>query len=117
MLNLVPQHESDPSPVYAEAIARLASVRHALRLVNGGLGTGPEDDLDAELASAWPESGDAKHRSFDRRSSALVGTAAAGIEVLLSERAMGREPHHEASTTLIEEIRRELREVAGIILA
>src|SRR5579885_1503005 len=111
MLHLVPQLESEPSPVYAEAIARLASVRHALRLVDGGFGAGPEDDLDAEVAEAWPHAGEARHRWFDRRSSRLIGTAATGIEALLAQRQAGREPHREASLTLVEEIRRELREV------
>jgi hypothetical protein len=117
MFHLVPQVERDSSPVYSEAVARLASVRHALRLVDGGFGAGPEDDLDAKVSAAWPESGEAKHQWFDRRSSALIGTTAAGIEALLSERRSGREPHREAGRKLTEEIRRELRAVANIILA
>jgi hypothetical protein len=46
----------------------------------------------------------------------LIGAATAGIEALLVEREEGREPHQRAGETLIEEIRRELSEVAGIIL-
>ena len=43
MLNLVPQHEPEAQPkAYAEAVSRLASVRHALRLVDGFAG-GPAD--------------------------------------------------------------------------
>lgn len=117
MFHLVPQLEAETSPVYAEAVARLASVRHALRLVDGGFGAGPEDDLHTEVSTAWPEAGEARRRWFDRRSSRLVGTAAAGIEALLGERQVGREPNREAGRTLVDEIRRELREVAGIILA
>lgn len=117
MIHLVPQTDAEASPVYAEAVARLASVRHALRLVDGGFGAGPEDDLQSDVATAWPQTGEARRRWFDRRSSRLVGTAAAGIEALLSERHMGREPNREASRTLVDEIRRELRDVAGIILA
>jgi hypothetical protein len=117
MIHLVPQINAEASPVYAEAVARLASVRHALRMVDGGFGAGPEDDLHTDVAAAWPETGEARRRWFDRRSSRLVGTAAVGIEALLSERQMGREPNREASRTLVDEIRRELRDVAGIILA
>jgi hypothetical protein len=117
MFHLVPQNETGATPVYAEAVARLASVRHALRLVDGGFGRGPEDDLDHIVAAAWPDTGEARQRWFDRRSSALVGTAAAGIEALLSERKEGRKPHRAASETLVDEIRRELRDVANIILA
>jgi hypothetical protein len=115
MLHLVPQYE--PSTVYAEAISRLASVRHALRLVDGGFSAGPEADLDQEVAGAWDDAGEARQRYFDRRSASLVGTTAAGIEALLSQRAEGREPHVLACKTMVDEIRRELRDVAGIVLA
>ena len=118
MLHLLPQHEPEAQPDYAEAVSRLASVRHALRLVDGFAG-GPADDLDAdeELAAVWSQAGEARHRWFDRRSARLVGTAATGIEALLSQRQKGREPHRAASEALVSEIRRELREVAGIVLA
>ena len=118
MLSLIPQHEPEARPqAYAEAVSRLASVRHALRLVDGGFGAGPEGDLDDAVAAAWPEVSEAKRQWFDRRSERLVASAAAGIEALLGERNQGREPHHEASRTLADQIRRELREVAGIVLA
>jgi hypothetical protein len=116
MLNLVPQHEPEVGPAYAEAVSRLASVRHALRLVDGGFSEGPQDDLDEKVAAAWPEAGEARHRCFDRRSARLVGMAATGIEALLSQRQKNREPHRLASETLVAEIRRELRDVAGIVL-
>jgi hypothetical protein len=117
MLNLLPQYDGDSRPeAYAEAVSRLASVRHALRLVDGGLAAGPEGDHDAEIASAWPDAGEGRQRCFERRSARLVGAAATGIEALLAQRHDGSEPHAAASDTLVEEIRRELREVAGIIL-
>jgi len=116
MLSLIPQQEFERSDAYAEAVSRLASIRHALRLVDGGFGAGPGDDLDVEVAAAWPDVGEAKQRWFERRSGRLVATAATGIETLLGERNQGREPHGDASRTLAEEIRRELREVAGIVL-
>jgi len=43
--------------------------------------------------------------------------AASGIEAMLSERQKNREPHRAASEALMNEIRRELCEVAGIVLA
>ena len=118
MLNLIPQHEPEAQPAYAEAVSRLASVRHALRLVDGFAG-GPADDLDTDeqIAAAWPEAGAARRRSFDRRSARLVRMAASGIEAMLSERQKNREPHRAASEALMNEIRRELCEVAGIVLA
>jgi hypothetical protein len=117
MLNLIPQPQEEAPAAYAEAVSRLASVRHALRLVDGGFGTGPEDDLDERLATSWDEAGEAKRRWFERRSGRLVGAAAVGIEALLGERHQGRETHAAASKSLVDEIRRELRDVAQIVLA
>lgn len=119
MLHILPESAPETQPIaYAEAVSRLASVRHALRLVNG-FGGGPASDLndDEAIATAWPEAGEAKQRSFDRRSGRLVGATAAGVEALLIERKQGGQPHFEATQALVDEIRRELREVAGIVLA
>jgi hypothetical protein len=119
MLNLLPQSTPESRPLaYAEAVSRLASVRHAMRLVEP-FGAGPASDLDHDdaIASAWDDAGDGKQRHFDRRSGALVGAAAAGLEALLIEREEGREPNAEATQELVEQIRRELQDVAGIILA
>lgn len=117
MLHLIPQAQDDERLDYSEAVSRMASVRHALRLVDAGSGHGPGDDLDDQVAEAWDAAGEARQRSFDRRSGRLVGQTAAGIEALLGVRHEGREPHQEASRTLVEEIRRELRDLAGIVLA
>lgn len=46
----------------------------------------------------------------------MVGAAAAGIEALLIERQEGHEPHAAAGKALVEQIRRELQDVAGIVL-
>ena len=118
MLHLLPESFVEPRPLaYAEAVSRLASVRHALRLVEP-FGHGPASDpsSDDAIASAWNEAGDARQRCFDRRSERMVGATAAGLEAILAERADGREPHGEASRALSDEIRRELREIAGVIL-
>ena len=119
MLNLfpVPAFDSQPQP-YAEAVSRLASVRHALRLVDG-FGGGPASDPDGDerLAAAWEESGEARRACFDRHSGRTVAATAAGVEALLIERKDGREPHQEASRRLVDDIRRELAEVSRLILA
>jgi hypothetical protein len=117
MLHLLPHSEPAAPEAYSEAVSRLASVRHALRLV-GGFAGGPADDLDGDeaIAAAWPQAGESRQRCFERRSGRLVGTAAAGIEALLSQRHEGREPHKAASEALVAEIRRELQGIAGIIL-
>lgn len=117
MLHLPAQPSQEPAPAYAEAISRLASVRHALRLVEP-FGAGPASDLsdDEAVASAWDRSGEAKQHLFDRRSERMIGVAAAGIETLLIERQEGREPHTAANQALVDQIRRELQEIARIVL-
>ena len=117
MLNLLRQPTPEQTPAaYAEAVSRLASVRHAIRLVEP-FGAGPASDVDdEEIAAAWGEASDADRQLFDRRSARLVAGAASGIEALLIERQEGREPHAAASQALADEIRRELRDVAGIVL-
>ncbi len=118
MLNLVSQPCSEPRPeAYAEAVSRLASVRHALRLVDP-FGGGPASDLDedSEVATAWDEAPETKRRWFDNRSARLVGATAAGVEALLEERQSGREPHAEASQALVDQIRSELSQVSRLIL-
>ena len=118
MLHLLPDpaHHSAPA-AYSEAVSRLASVRQALRLVDP-FGGGPASDLDedAALAGAWDDAGEAKRRLFGSRSAQIVGATAAGVEALLDERQLGREPHAEASKALVDQIRGELSEVSGLIL-
>jgi hypothetical protein len=119
MLHLLPVETPDSKPqAYAEAVSRLASVRHALRLVEP-FGAGPASDIeqDDQIACAWDEAGDARQRLFESRSARLVGATAAGVEALLIERQEGREPHAEASQALVDQIRRELAEVSRIVLA
>jgi hypothetical protein len=119
MLHLVPDSapHARPEP-YAEAVSRLASVRHALRLVDPhGGGPAPDFNQDADIAAAWDGAGPAKQRAFDARSSRMVSAAAAGVEALLVEQDGGRTPHAEASRELVEQIRRELAEVARVVLA
>ena len=92
-------------------------MRHALRLVEP-FGGGPASDLgdDNAIAAQWDEASHAKQQLFDRRSERLVGVASAGIEALLVESREGREPHSAASQALVDQIRRELQQVAGIVL-
>ena len=115
MLHLLPHPTpGEPGP-YAEAVARLASIRHALRLVDPH-GGGPASDA-LDVASAWDQADEAKRRAFDARSEKLVGAAAAGLEALVAIHQQGREPNGEASRAMVEQIRRELAAVSRLILA
>ncbi len=119
MLHLLPveSRELRPAP-YAEAVSRLAGIRHALRLVEPFAdGPSPDNDEDAAVAAAWDDAGHARRTLFDRRSERLIGAAAAGLEALLIEQGEDRAPHREASRALVEEIRRELTEIARVVIA
>ena len=116
MLHILP--ESEPRPqAYTEAVSRLASIRHALRLVEP-FGAGPASDpaSDEAIAAAWDEAGEARQRLFDQRSHRLVSAAAAGLEVLVAEQQDGRDRHEAATRAMSDQIRRELAEIAGVIL-
>ena len=79
MLHLLPQHEPEARPrlmprrcrgwrASATRCGWSTAVRRRAR-------RRPRRD---EVAAAWPEAGEARHRCFDRRSARLVGAAAAG---------------------------------------
>jgi hypothetical protein len=118
MLHFVPESlpEEGPAP-YAEAVARLAGIRHALRLVDP-FGGGPASDPaeDEHIGDVWESAGAATRRCFDKRTNATAGAAAAGLEALLEERAEGRTPNAAASHELSEEIRLGLEEVSRLML-
>ena len=117
MLHLVPVQQADESPQpYSEALARLASIRHALRLVDafgGGPASDPSDDDPVE--PSWSEAGTIRARSLDIRTERTAAVAAAGLEALLGEQGAGRKPNEAASRELAEEIRRGLEDVSRLM--
>ncbi len=117
MLHFLPVPDLDDSPKpYAEALARLASIRHALRLVDP-FGGGPASDAEADedIAGAWSAASKATGRCFDGRSERTASAAAAGLEAILAERAAGREPNLAARERVAEEIRLGLDEVSRLM--
>jgi hypothetical protein len=111
-----PLARSAPKPVsnaHTEVLSRLACVRHALRLVDPyGGGPAPDPEQDEAIAAAWDLADETKRRRFDVRSGLLVGATVAGIGALMNE----AKPNAEASKTLVDQIRRELQDVAKVIL-
>ena len=119
MLHLLPDPapSAEPGP-YAEAVARLASIRHALKLVDPyGGGPAPDPEGESDVAAAWDQADDAKRRYFDARSAKLVSAAAAGLEALVAIQQEGGAPNAEASREMVDQIRRELAAVSRLILA
>jgi hypothetical protein len=114
MLHLVPVQQADESPeLYSEALARLASIRHALRLVDA-FGGGPASDPSEDDPIAGSVS-EANARALDIRTERTAAAAAAGLEALLGEQAAGRKPNEAASRELAEEIRRGLEDVSRLM--
>ena len=116
MLNLLPQ-DSAPAPRRSdpEPVARLASLRHALSVVDR-FGGGPASDFDAdEIAAGWEQASEAERSCFDRRSAALVGVAAAGLEVVSAHREIGGDVSPAALELLAEELRAGLEEIEKLI--
>ena len=116
MIHFIPESPASEVPApYAEAVARLASIRHALRLVDPfGGGPASDPDEDEQLAASWSEASKSKNRCFDGRTS-RTASAAAGLEALLAERAAGREPNAAASQRVAEEIRLGLEDVSRLM--
>ena len=68
---------------YAEAVARLSSIRQALACVEHFSGDTPSETMaEARLAAAWPVAGAARQRCFEARSSRTAAAAAAGLEAI-----------------------------------
>ena len=117
MLHFAPRQPLDSAPQpYAEALARLASIRHTLRLVDP-FGGGPASDpsADEQIGMAWDSASESKRRCFDARSERVVAGTAAGLEALLAEQADGREPNPAAAHKIAEEIRTGLEDVSRLM--
>jgi hypothetical protein len=119
MIHFIPESPEEASEVdaaevlggtagpYAEAVARLSSIRQALVCVEQFSGEAPSDSMaEAKLAAAWPGASAARQRIYDTRSTRTAAAAAAGLEALAKLHENGREPH---SATL-ERLKRELRD-------
>ena len=100
-----------PGP-YAEAVARLASIRQALACVEQFAGDQPSETMaEARLAAGWPQASPGKQRVYDARSARAAAAAAAGLEALAALHEGGKVPHAQA----LERLKRELRDgVEGI---
>lgn len=108
MIHFIPESPETatelPGP-YAEAIARLASIRQALACVEQFSGEAPSDSMaEAKLAAAWPGAPAAKQRVYDSRSARIAAEAAAGLEALAVLHEGGKQPHGQA----LERLKRDL---------
>lgn len=106
MIHFIPESQVDEIPApYAEAVARLASIRHALACVEQVAGKDPAHrDSEARLALGFPNSLPPVQRCFDARSARVASAAAAGLEAIARQQDAGK-PLHPAA---LEQLEREL---------
>lgn len=114
MIHFVPDSASQPVQApYAEAVARLAGLRQALRLVEdmaGMASSAPVNEnqvatLDGEARRAW----------FDDRSARAVAGSAAGLEAIAALNVEGGQPHPAAAERLARDIRDRLEELGAVL--
>jgi len=121
MIHFLPESPTENSPApYAEAVARLASIRQALRLVEqysdetkgAKVDTGDGND---RIATLWPTARSATRRCFAARSERTAGAAAAGLEVLLSQRVDDGRPNPASVEQLAEAIREGIGDLERLL--
>ena len=93
-----------PAP-YAEAVARLASVRQALRIVEMMEGKPARPAEDGVFEQVWPVPDEPVRRCFEARSLRTANGAAAGLEALIGCQSEGRAAHAQAVGVLADDIR------------
>ena len=90
---------------YAEAVARLSSIRQALACVEHFSGDAPSETMaEARLAAAWPVAGAARQRCFEARSARTAAAAAAGLEAIAGQHDSGATPNPAAVARLKREL-------------
>ena len=90
---------------YAEAVARLSSIRQALACVEHFSGDEPSQTMaEARLAAAWPAASPARQRCFDARSARTAAAAAAGLEAIAGQHDSGAVPNPAAVARLKREL-------------
>jgi len=107
MLHLVPEFSPDFEPkTYPEPIARVASLRNALRVVDQ-FGGGPASDFedDDQLTARWESAGEAAKRCFDRRSAEMVAVATTGLEIISERQKDGIDLNPAAKQVIADELR------------
>ena len=106
MIHFIPESPAAEVPgPYAEAVARLLSIRQALSCVEQVAGkAATHRDSDARLALGFPTASRAAQRCFDSRSARVASAAAAGLEAIARQHDQGLAAHPAALQRLEEEL-------------
>jgi hypothetical protein len=113
MIHFVPESPATELPgPYAEAVARLASIRAALACVEQVSGKDASHrDSEARLALGFPGATPPVQRCFDKRSARVASAAAAGLEAITRQQDAGNPPHPAALEALEQELGAGLSEL------
>ena len=113
MIHFIPESQATEAPApYAEAVARLASIRHALACVEQVAGKDMSHrDSEARLALGFPSATPPVQRCFDARSARVANAAAAGLEAIARQQEAGNPPHPAALERLEQELGAGLTEL------
>jgi hypothetical protein len=108
MIHFLPEsfdESTEAAGPYAEAVARLASIRQALACVEQFAGDKPSDSMaEAKLAAGWPVASPARQRCFEARSTRTAAAAAAGLEAVAGRHDAGTAPNAAALARLKREL-------------
>ena len=118
MIHFIPESNAEPlgeaqatpggpgaAGPYAEAVARLASIRQALACVEQFAGDQPSESMaEVKLAAVWPVASPAQQRCYDARSARAASGAAAGLEAMVAQQGEGSIPNPAAVARLKHEL-------------
>src|SRR5688572_30335998 len=106
MIHFIPESPCSEMPgPYAEAVARLTSIRQALACVEQVAGKPvSQRDSEARLALGFPNANPPVQRCFDQRSVRIASAAAAGLEAIALQQELGVVPHPDAIARLEREL-------------
>ena len=118
MIHFLPESPANSLPApYNDAVARLASIRNALRLVEpGSRETWQDADEDSRFESLWSGANDATRRCFDAASERTIDAATASLEAVLGGKSRGDEINPAAIQKVADRLREGLGELEALLV-
>lgn len=118
MLHFLPELPSSDRPApYNDAVARLASIRNALRLVEPGSRESWQDpEEDRRFERLWSKAPEATRRCFEASSERTIDSATAALEAVLGGKARGDEINPAAVQRVANRLREGLGELEALLV-
>jgi hypothetical protein len=118
MIHFLPESPANALPApYNDAVARLASIRNALRLVEPGSGRNAQGaDEDRRLETLWGGASDATRRCFNAASERTIDAATASLEAVLGGKSRGDEINPAALQKAADRLREGLGELESLLV-